>query len=81
MLVNEARLQSWSPWMRASCVSWRRCNTASPNISAFPPTRRLISAWFLLIGLAGAIELIGSLLLLVGLWSRAWSREPTRPRV
>jgi putative oxidoreductase len=73
MLVNEAKLQAWSPWMLSVLRIMAALLFLQYGLSKFlgfpanpPPNFYMFS----LIGLAGAIELIGSLLLLVGLWSR-----------
>jgi putative oxidoreductase len=73
MLVNEAKLQAWSPWMlsvlriMAALLFLQYGLSKFFGFSANPPANFYM---FSLIGLAGAIELIGSLLLLAGLWSR-----------
>jgi putative oxidoreductase len=73
MLINEARLQAWTPRM----LSVLRVVTALLFLQyglskyfGFPAKPPANFAMFSLIGLAGAIELLGSLLLLVGLYSR-----------
>jgi putative oxidoreductase len=73
MLVNEAKLQAWSPWMLSVLRIMAALLFLQYGLSKFfgfpanPPANFYM---FSLIGLAGAIELIGSLLLLAGLWSR-----------
>jgi putative oxidoreductase len=73
MLVNEAKLRLWAPHMLsvlrivAALLFLQYGLSKYFGFPANPPANfRIIS----LIGLAGAIELVGSLLLLVGLWSR-----------
>ena len=73
MLVNEAKLLAWSPWMLSVLRIIAALLFLQYGLSKFlgfpanPPANFYM---FSLIGLAGAIELIGSLLLLAGLWSR-----------
>jgi putative oxidoreductase len=73
MLIDGARLQPWTPRVLsilrivASLVFLQYGLSKCFGFPANPPANfHMIS----LIGLAGAIELIGSLLLLLGLWSR-----------
>lgn len=73
MLINEVKLQAWTPRM----LSVLRVMTALLFLQyglskyfGFPARPPANFAMFSLIGLAGAIELVGSLLLLVGLYSR-----------
>ena len=73
MLVNEAKLQAWSPWMLSVLRIMAALLFLQYGLSkyfGFPANPPANFRMFSLIGLAGAIELIGSLLLLVGLWSR-----------
>jgi putative oxidoreductase len=73
MLMNEAQLQAWAPRMLsvlrivAALLFLQYGLSKYFGFPANPPANFRI---FSLIGLAGAIELVGSLLLLVGLWSR-----------
>ena len=73
MLIDGARLQPWTPRVLsilrivASLVFLQYGLSKCFGFPANPPANfHMLS----LIGLAGAIELIGSLLLLAGLWSR-----------
>jgi putative oxidoreductase len=73
MLVNEGKLRVWAPHMLsvlrivAALLFLQYGLSKYFGFPANPPANFRI---FSLIGLAGAIELVGSLLLLVGLWSR-----------
>src|SRR5580658_9241428 len=74
MLINQATLQAWTPRMlsvlriMAALLFLQYGLSKYFGFPASPPANfRMLS----LIGLAGAIELLGSLFLLFGLWSRA----------
>src|ERR1700722_5062007 len=70
MLVNEATLQAWTPRMLSVLRIMAALLFLQYGLSkyfGFPANPPANFRMFSLIGLAGAIELIGSLLLLVGL--------------
>ncbi len=73
MLVNETRLQAWTPRMlsvlriMAALLFLQYGLSKYFGFPAHPPAHFHVVS---LIGLAGAIELVGSLLLLVGIRSR-----------
>ena len=73
MLVSEAKLQAWAPQMLsvlrivAALLFLQYGLSKYFGYPAKPPANFSMMS---LLGLAGAIELAGSLLLLVGLWSR-----------
>jgi len=73
MLINQATLQAWTPRMLSVLRIMAALLFLQYGLSKYfgwpanPPANfRMVS----LIGLAGAIELLGGLLLLAGLWSR-----------
>src|SRR3984957_3163867 len=73
MLVNQAALQAGKPRMLSVLRIMAALVFLQYGLSkyfGFPANPPANFTAFSLIGLAGAIELIGSLLLLVGLWSR-----------
>jgi putative oxidoreductase len=73
MLINEGRLHAWTPRMLsvlrivAALLFLQYGLSKYFGFPAHPPPNFSMGS---LIGLAGAIELLGSLLLLAGLWSR-----------
>jgi putative oxidoreductase len=73
MVINETALQAWTPRMLsvlrivAALVFLQYGLSKYFGFPAHPPANFTM---FSLIGLAGAIELVGSLFLLVGLFSR-----------
>jgi putative oxidoreductase len=73
VLVSEAKLQDWAPQMlsvlriAAALLFLQYGLSKYFGYPAKPPAN---FSMLLLLGLAGAVELVGSLLLLVGLWSR-----------
>jgi putative oxidoreductase len=73
MLVSEAKLQAWAPQMLsvlrivAALLFLQYGLSKYFGYPAKPPANFSMLS---LLGLAGTIELVGSLLLLVGLWSR-----------
>jgi putative oxidoreductase len=73
MLINEGKLQAWTPRVLSVLRIMAALLFLQYGLSKYfgfpahpPPNFSTVS----LIGLAGAIELLGSLLLLIGLWSR-----------
>jgi putative oxidoreductase len=73
MLVNETLLQAWTPRMLSVLRIMAALVFLQYGLSkyfGFPANPPAHFTTFSLIGLAGAIELVGSLLLLVGLCSR-----------
>ena len=73
MFINQAALQAWTPRMLSVLRIMAALLFLQYGLSKYfgwpanPPANfRMVS----LIGLAGAIELLGGLLLLAGLWSR-----------
>jgi putative oxidoreductase len=73
MLVSEAKLQAWAPRMLSVLRIVAALLFLQYGLSkyfGFPAKPPANFSMFSLLGLAGAIELVGSLLLLIGLWSR-----------
>ena len=73
MLINEAGLQAWTPRMLSVLRIMAALVFLQYGLSkyfAFPANPPPNFHMFSLIGLAGAIELVGSLLLLAGFYSR-----------
>jgi len=72
-MLNEASLQAWTPRMLSVLRIMSALLFLQYGLSkyfGFPANPPANFAMFSLIGLAGAIELIGSFLLLIGLFSR-----------
>ena len=73
MFINQATLQAWTPRMLSVLRIMAALLFLQYGLSKYfgwPANPPANFTMFSLIGLAGAIELVGSLLLLVGLWSR-----------
>jgi putative oxidoreductase len=72
-MLNEARLNAWTPRMLSVLRIMAALLFLQYGLSkyfGFPAKPPVNFAMFSLIGLAGAIELVGSLLLLAGVFSR-----------
>jgi putative oxidoreductase len=72
-MLNEARLSAWTPRMLSILRIMAALLFLQYGLSkyfGFPARPPVNFAMFSLIGLAGAIELLGSLLLLIGVFSR-----------
>ena len=73
MFVNQATLQAWTPRMLSVLRIMAALLFLQYGLSKYfgwPANQPANFTTVSLIGLAGAIELVGSLLLLVGVWSR-----------
>ncbi len=73
MLIDEAALQAWTPRMLSVLRIMAALLFLQYGLSkyfGFPAHPPVNFTMFSLLGLAGAIELVGSLLLLIGLFSR-----------
>jgi len=73
MLMNEASLQAWAPRILSVLRIMASLVFLQYGLSkyfGFPAHSPANFTMFSLLGLAGAIELIGSLFLLAGFWSR-----------